>query len=220
VGFLILKGMEKKIVLCLLTFWLNVVVSFAQDNTSNLTLYREFKPAVIQMTDGKVVKTPFANVFLKNAALLFKRGDVTMEANMATVQTVDIGNHHFVKINNMLASEVDSVGKNKLYCATLIDLDSYKAMLRNDVNITNLSIGDQLSYTTVDLSPTEGMKLPLIRQFFYLYNGEMIRVHEREISRRLPKEKKRMYKTVISMEDFSWVDATSLLKLLRFISEE
>lgn len=119
----------------------------------------------------------------------------------------------------MLACEVGIVGVNKLYCVTLLDLDSYKAMLRNDVNITNLSIGDQLSYTTIDLTPTEGIALPLIRQYYYLLDGKIVRAHERELVRRLPKEKKRMYKTVISMDSFSWVDAESLLKLLEAISE-
>ena len=196
---------------------LNIV---AQDNTWNLTLYHEYKPAVIRMTNGLVVKTPFANVFLKNASLLFKRGEATMEATMNTIKTVDIGKHHFENINNMLACEVDSISLNKLYCVTLIDLDAYKTMLRNDVNITNLSIGDQLSYTTIDLTPVEGIPLPLIRKFYYLYNGEIFPVHEREITRRLPKDKKRMYKTVISLEDFSWVDAASLLKLLKVMTDE
>ena len=148
---------------------INLVLLNAQDNTRNLTLYHQYKPAEIKMTNGKVVKTAFANVFLKNASLLFKRGDATMEATMSTISTVDIDKHH-----NMLACEVGIVGVNKLYCVTLLDLDSYKAMLRNDVNITNLSIGDQLSYTTIDLTPTEGIALPLIRQYYYLLEHERL----------------------------------------------
>lgn len=211
--------MKRKLLLSCLLVCINLVLLNAQDNTRNLTLYHQYKPAEIKMTNGKVVKTAFANVFLKNASLLFKRGDVTMEATMSTISTVDIDKHHFINIDNMLACEVGIVGVNKLYCVTLLDLDSYKAMLRNDVNITNLSIGDQLSYTTIDLTPTEGIALPLIRQYYYLLDGKIVRAHERELVRRLPKEKKRMYKTVISMDSFSWVDAESLLKLLEAISE-
>lgn len=192
----------------------------AQDYTMNLTLYREYKPAVVHMANGKEVKTAFANVFLKNGALLFKRGDATMEAKMATVQSVDIGSHHFVKIDNMLAREIDSVGENRLFCITLIDMDAYMTILRNDMVITNIDLGDQLSYTTVELTPSEGLPLPLIRKYYYWWNEQMVPVHEREISRRLPKEKKRMYKTIIAMDDFSWVNAESLMKLLKAISEE
>jgi hypothetical protein len=119
----------------------------------------------------------------------------------------------------MLALEVDSVGANKLYCAILIDLDSYKAMLRNNVNISSLSLGDQISYTTIDLTPPEGEQLPLVRHYFYLYNGEIFKVHEREITRRMPKDKKRMFRTIIGLSDFSWSEDNSLMKLLKAISE-
>lgn len=142
-----------------------------------------------------------------------------MEANMEPVVAVDIDTLHFLKIDNMLAQFVDSVGENKLYCITLIDIESYKTILRNNVNISNLSLGDQISYATIDLSSQEGVQLPLIRHFYYIYNGELIRVHEREISRRLKKENKRIYKTVISLDGFSWVDASSLMTLLKAISD-
>jgi len=174
---------------------------------------------VVHMADGRNVKARLSNIFLKNASLLFKRGDATMEANMDPIVSVDFDTLHYVKIDNMLALEVDSVGANKLYCAVLIDLDSYKAMLRNNVNISSLSLGDQISYTTIDLTPPEGMQLPLVRHYFYLYNGEIFKVHEREITRRMPKEKKRMFRTIIGMSDFSWSEDNSLMKLLKAISE-
>jgi hypothetical protein len=198
---------------------LGASVCFAQDETKNLTAFREFKPAVVHMANGTTVKTKFANIFLKNAALLFLRGENTMEANMEPIVSVDINDQRYVKIDDMLALEIDSVGENVLYCATTIDLVSYKTMLRNNVNISNISFGDNVSYSTVDLTPEEGMPLPLIPHFYYYYNGEMVKVHEREISRRLSKEKKRAYKTIISLPDFSWVDAESLVTLLKAISE-
>ena len=212
--------MGRRVLFSLMVCCLIVLSVVAQDNTWNLTLYQNYKPAVVNMLDGTVVKTSLANVFLKNASLLFKRGEATLEANMATIQSVTIGEHRIVNIKNMLAREVGSSGGNRLYCVTLIDLDSYKAMLRNDVNITNLTIGDQLSYTTIDLNPTEGLTLPLIRQFYFQYNGEVFHVHEREVTRRLPKEKKRLYKTIIGMDDFSWVDGASLMKLLDMMTRE
>ncbi len=211
--------MKKFLLSLLLGLVMAPSISLAQDNTMNLTLFKEFKPAVVQMGDGRKVKTRLANIFLKNAALLYKRGDATMEANMSPVVAVDFDSLHYEKIDNMLALLVDSVGANRLYCAVLIDMDSYVTMLKNNVNITNLSLGDQISYTTLDLTPQEGMSLPLVRHYYYLYNGELVRVHEREVSRRLPKDKKRIYKTIISLPEFTWVDDDSLMKLLRAISD-
>ena len=208
----------------LLTIGINVVL--AQEVTEQFTLFREFKPAKVYMSNGKVVKTSHANIFLKNASLLFLRGELTMEANMETIDSVDIENRRFVKIDKMLYEVVDSVGKNnnKLFCAIEIDIPAYNTMLKNNQNITSLSgafSGAQLSYSTIDLSKSEDIQMPIVPHYYYLYNGELIRVHEREISRRLPKDKeiRRMYKTIISMNDFTWVDKESLMKLLKAISE-
>jgi hypothetical protein len=63
------------------------------------------------------------------------------------------------------------------------------------------------------------MELPLVKHYYYLYKGELIKVHDREVSRRLDKEKKRLFKTIISLPDFTWVDDDSLMKLLRAISD-
>ena len=212
--------MGKSLLTAFLMLLFGASVCVAQDETKNLTLFREFKPAVVHMANGTNVKTKFANIFLKNASLLFLRGENTMEANMEPIVSVDINDQQFVKIDDMLCAVIDSVGENVLYCATTIDLVSYKTMLRNNVNISNISFGDNMSYSTVDLTPEEGMPLPLIPHFNYYYNGEMIKVHEREISRRLKKEKKRAYKTIISLPDFSWVDAESLVTLLKAISDK
>lgn len=194
------------------------MAGWAQDNTHNLTLYKEFKPGVIHMANGRDLKNPLLNIFLKNASLLYKSGSMTKEANMNNVIGVDFDDRKYVKIENELAYLVDSVGANRLYCSTLIDVEAYKALQKNNVNISNLSLGDQISYSTIELEQQESIQLPIINHFYYLYNGKMIRVHEREISRLLPKDKKRLYKTIIGESNFSWVDADSLLKLLKAIS--
>ena len=191
----------------------------AQGVTEELTFYPNFKPAVIHMASGKDINNPLTNIFLKNASLLFMKGSLAMEANMDPIIGVDFDDHQFIKIDNMLACVLDSVGKNRLYCATVIDVEAYNQMLRNNVNITSFSLTDQMSYTTIDLNNGDNA-LPIINHFYYMYNGEIIKVHERELSRILPKSKRRIYKTIISMDGFQWVDRKSLVTLLEAISKE
>ena len=199
---------------------LSVSGVIAQDNTYNLTVYKEYKPAVLHMVSGRTVNNPLTNVFLKNGALLYKQGDDVMELNMATITAADFGDDHYIKIEDRLALFIDSVGRNQLYSVSLVDLDSYRAMLRNNVNITHLDFGgDQLQYTTIDLELQEGQTLPVINIFYYYYNGRIVRVHERDLYRILTKDKKRMYKTVISMDGFKWTDPDSLMQLLKAISD-
>jgi len=187
--------------------------------TEAFTVYNSFRPAVIHLTNGRDIKNPLTNVFLKNASLLFMRGSLAMEADMETIAGVDFDDHKYVKIDKMLCCLLDSVGNNRLYAATVIDFEAYNQMLRNNVNITNLSLSDQMSYSTIDLTPQEGQELPVINIFYYLYKGKLVRVHEREISRLLSKEQKRRYKTIMSLPDFKWTDRESLVKMLKAISE-
>jgi hypothetical protein len=75
------------------------------------------------------------------------------------------------------------------------------------------------SYTTIDIDSEIGKQLPVINIFYYRYNGKIIRVHEREIWNRLPKDKRHIYKSIISLPDFSWTKRASLVQLLKAISE-
>jgi hypothetical protein len=132
---------------------------------------------------------------------------------------VDFDDRKYINIDNQLAAALDTVGNNILYCISLIDVDAYNQMLRNNVNITNLSFSDHMSYSTIDLTAYEDQELPIIYIFYYLYNGKLVRVHEREISRLLDKEKKRRYKTILSLPEFNWTDRESLVNLLKAITD-
>jgi hypothetical protein len=208
-----------KKVLAILTLY--VVCSLrgaAQGETESFTVYKEFKPGLIHLASGKTLKNSMLNIFLKDASLLYKSGSNTMEANMDNIVGVDFDDRKYIKINKELAYLVDSVGANKLYCATLIDVEAYKTMLKNNVNMSYISISDQVQYSTIDLNPQEKQPYPVINHFYYLYNGQIIKVHEREIQRLLDKEQRRLFKTIIGEKDFSWVDEASLVRLLKAIT--
>lgn len=188
-----------------------------QLKTTKLTVYKEFKPSVIQLTDGRTIKQSLTNIFLKNSHLLYIQGLNAMEANMDNVLTVKFDDRLYVKIDTLLAYQVDTVGNDALYCATVIDQVAYITQLKNNQIITNMSLGDQISTATIDISAEDDYLFPLIDIFYYRYNGKFVRCHERNLGRILPKEKRRMFKTYINMPDFSWTDPNSLLKLLKGI---
>ena len=205
--------------LTLLLVLLLSISAVAQKKTLTATLYPEFKPSVITLSDGRRITQPLTNIFLKNSSLLYLKGDYTMEANMDNVLAVDFPDRSYVAINKQLAYTVDSVGRNVIYCIELFDQDSYERNLRNNINISNLSLGDQISTTTVDINNEEDRKLPVFRHFYFLYEGEFVKVHERDLSRRLSKEKRTMMKRIVALPDFSWQREESLKKLLKAISE-
>ena len=212
--------MIKKTIL-LTAFAILGLTATAQVKTTRATLYNQFKPSVITLKNGKTIKQSLTNVFLKNSSLVYLQGEYTMEANMETIAAVEFEGRKYVNINNQLAYLADSVGPNKLYKIDLFDMDAYNQQIRNNINISNLGFeNDGLSTTTIDLNNEEDYKLPIYSHYYYYYNGETIKVHEREISHHLPKDKelRRKYRTIIGLESFSWTDEASLMQLLKAIS--
>jgi hypothetical protein len=140
---------------------------------------------------------------------------------METIAAVEFDDRKYVNINNQLAYMVDSVGSNKLYRIDLFDLNAYNQQIRNNINISNLGFENGgISTTTTDLNTEDDYKFPIFSHYYYYYNGEVIKVHEREISNHLPKDKelKRKYRTIIGLDSFRWTDEASLIKLLQAIS--
>ena len=214
-----MKTMNRLFVL-LLFLAMAVTEGMAQKKTLYATRYKEWRPSVVTFADGHQSRQSLTNVFLKNGALLYLQGEYTMEANMDNIVAVDFpGDRKFVAINKQLAYMVDSVGKNAVYCVELFDQDTYERNLRNNIVISNLDLGDQISTSTIDLNNEDDYQLPVFRHFYFLYEGEFIRVHERELFRKLPKEKRTLMKRIMAVPDFSWQHEESLVMLLKAITD-
>ena len=212
--------MTKRLSLCISLFLLLSLSLTAQKRTTMATLYREFRPSTITLKDGRTLKQSLTNVFLNNSSLLYLKGEYTMEANMENIVAVDFDDRSFVNLNGQLAFLIDSVGKNRLFCIELFDQETYERNLRNNVNISSVTFGgDQLSTSTVDLNNEDDYKLPVFRHYYYLLDGAFVKVHERELMRKISKEQRTMMKRIIGLPDFSWQSESSLLQLLKAISE-
>lgn len=211
----------RKVLTTLCALWCVAAIALAQEQTSRLTMYNAFKPAIIHLATGKNITHPLANISLKDAALLYLQGTYTMQANMDNVVGVDINGQSYIKIDKKLALCLDTIGSSRLFCTTIIDVPAYEQMLKNNRNITSMSLfeSDVAAFSTIDLESEDERQLPVIRIYHYLYNGKMIRVHEREIWNKLPKDKRHMYRSIVSLPDFSWTSRSSLVQLLRAITD-
>lgn len=188
----------------------------AQDEVTQLTLLPDFAPATIQLSTGKKLEIPLANIFLKNAALLYKSGDKTMQANMTTVVAADFGKRHFVKVGNQLAEQLydDNHGYG-LYCVSTIDMAAYETMVQNANVITSLSLGDNVSMTTTELMSDDERQLPLVRNYLLRIDGSMVEAQERAVKRALNKEQRKRLNSQLSRRGFSWTSQQSLTDLLQ-----
>lgn len=199
---------------------LATLTGVAQQITPSLTVYPEFRPATILLTNGSKLKVPLANIFLKNSSLLYMGDDVVKEAELKNVLQVQFDDRTYLRIDSLLAYQVDSVGRNALYCAKVIDIKSYKQTIANSANITNLdlsNITNMLSFSTIDAIGKEGVEFPVIPLYYFRLDNQFVRVHERNLKRVLSKEKQRIMESVMSLPDFSWTDEPSLMKMLEML---
>ena len=196
----------------------SVVCATAQEILTRLTEFKEFRPAIVYMADGKKVTLPHANIFLKNSSLLYLSNDgIAMEADMKPLMRVDFQDRMYFRIDSTLAYRVDTLDDNALYCARVIDLKAYRQAVKNNTNITNLdlSFNTMLNYTTVEVNEEEG--LPIIPRFYYRLDGKYVLAHERHLKRILNKEKRRRMESVMSLPGFSWTDEKWLMEVLKAI---
>lgn len=199
----------------------SMIAVSAQENyetTNRTTVYDTFRPSVITLANGKIIKQNRTNIFLKNGALLYLNGKNNMQADMSKISSVDFGDRRYIRIDTLLAYVVDTVCGNSLLCATLIDLEAYRHQMLNNRQITNMEIQTQVSITTLTPSDDDDVQYPLVNLFFYEIGGKFVKVHERTIGNMLPKDKRRIFKSVIMAPEFSWTDKESLMRLLKAIS--
>ena len=84
----------------------------AQIRTEKLTVYKQFKPSTIMLKDGRELKQPLTNIFLKNSSLLYMNGTNSMEANMDNIISVKFDDRQYIKIDTMLYYLVDTIGND------------------------------------------------------------------------------------------------------------
>lgn len=181
------------------------------------TAFRQFVPAIITLSDGKIVKQNKANVFLKNSSLLYKHGQLDMEADIDQIKEVKFSDCVYVKMDTVLAKVIDTINTKRLLCVSLIDVDAYRDQILNSKQITNLELGEHVNVTSTDISPNEPKLYPVNNFFYFEISGKFIKVHERNVKRLLSSKNRRQYKLLIQSANFSWNSPKSLIKILELL---
>ncbi len=188
--------------------------------STRTTVYEEYKPAKITLYNGKVIFQKEANIFLKDATLLFKNGKLDMKANMRTIQSVEFADRFYVKLDTLLAMVVDTLGGNRVLCATTVDMEAYAINELNNQVVSNLNFGgDQVSVARMETTAPEDRIYPLINTYYFEIKGKIIKAHERTINRYLSKEKRNRLKFYMGMPEFDWGDRRTLRQVLELFEE-
>lgn len=208
--------MRKLIFLILLSFIsLAIYAQSSAGFSTTMTVNKDFGPAVITLTSGKTIVHKQSNISMTNGRLLYKKGKLTMQANMDNIKSVDFAGQSYLRVDTALAQVVDSVQGNLLLRVTLIDIEAYRNQMINSSQVTSLDIGTAVNITTID--PTES-QYPVVNYYYYAVGGQIVKVHERNIRKALPKEKHRMLKSIIQSDGFDWKSEPNLIAILQLFS--
>lgn len=197
---------------------LHIMSQIPAGETERVTLFKEYAPAVIELTDGSIHQQREANIFLKDASLVYKQLGKDLRANMNIVKTVFINKRQFVNLKNQLAEVIDTCSNCQLLCVKNIDVEAFKGTLLNESDITNISLGDNIAVTRLD-PDAESLKFPLVVTYYFVIGGKEVRCHERSVKLVVPKKKRSLYDACIKQYGFDWTKAECLKKVLRVLAE-
>ena len=182
--------------------------------SEKVTFFDAYIPAAIELVDGTENYQSQANIFMKNSALVYKKGATDMQANMTRVKAVNFGKRRFININNQLAEVLDTCGRYKLVRVRLIDVDAFNGEWLNNSDITNISLSENLSVTRLDPNE-ETLTYPLVDNFYYLAKGKTIRCHERYVRPLIAKKNRAKIDAQMKSGMINWTSADDLKALMK-----
>lgn len=180
--------------------------------------YKDFKDGNIEFAFGKD-KIYKANIFLKDASLLYKNDTTVMKANLFGVISVDFGDALYRKTGDRMGKVIEQKGEVFLTVVTTIDTDRMREDARSGRNSTFLDLPEFNLFidTNADYwAEGEGSSWPLKDEYFFVVKGEAIPAAEKIVKKSIRADKKNDFKELMKNRKWSWKDANSLKVLVDY----
>lgn len=180
--------------------------------------YKDFKDGNIEFAFGKD-KIYKANIFLKDASLLYKNDTTVMKANLFGVISVDFGDALYRKTGDRMGKVIEQKGEVFLTVVTTIDTDRMREDARSGRNSTFLDLPEFNLFidTNADYwAEGEGSSWPLKDEYFFVVKGEAIPAAEKIVKKSIHADKRNDFKELMKNRKWSWKDANSLKVLVDY----
>lgn len=180
--------------------------------------YKDFKDGNIEFAFGKD-KIYKANIFLKDASLLYKNDTTVMKANLFGVISVDFGDALYRKTGDRMGKVIEQKGEVFLTVVTTIDTDRMREDARSGRNSTFLDLPEFNLFidTNADYwAEGEGSSWPLKDEYFFVVKGEAIPAAEKIVKKSIRVDKRNDFKELMKNRKWSWKDANSLKVLVDY----
>ena len=180
--------------------------------------YKDFKDGNIELAFGKD-KIYKANIFLKDASLLYKNDTTVMKANLFGVISVDFGDALYRKTGDRMGKVIEQKGEVFMTVVTTIDTDRMREDARSGRNSTFLDLPEFNLFidTNADYwAEGEGSSWPLKDEYFFVVKGEAIPAAEKIVKKSIRADKRNDFKELMKNRKWSWKDANSLKVLVDY----
>lgn len=180
--------------------------------------YKDFKDGNIELAFGKD-KIYKANIFLKDASLLYKNDTTVMKANLFGVISVDFGDALYRKTGDRMGKVIEQKGEVFLTVVTTIDTDRMREDARSGRNSTFLDLPEFNLFidTNADYwAEGEGSSWPLKDEYFFVVKGEAIPAAEKIVKKSIRADKRNDFRELMKNRKWSWKDANSLKVLVDY----
>lgn len=214
--------MEKTILFLFALLWVSGATMAQQAQVERRSkipfAYKDFKDGNIEFAFGKD-KIYKANIFLKDASLLYKNDTTVMKANLFGVISVDFGDALYRKTGDRMGKVIEQKGEVFLTVVTTIDTDRMREDARSGRNSTFLDLPEFNLFidTNADYwAEGEGNSWPLKDEYFFVVKGEAIPAAEKIVKKSIRADKRNDFKELMKNRKWSWKDANSLKVLVDY----
>lgn len=214
--------MEKTILFLFALLWVSGATMAQQAQVERRSkipfAYKDFKDGNIEFAFGKD-KIYKANIFLKDASLLYKNDTTVMKANLFGVISVDFGDALYRKTGDRMGKVIEQKGEVFMTVVTTIDTDRMREDARSGRNSTFLDLPEFNLFidTNADYwAEGEGNSWPLKDEYFFVVKGEAIPAAEKIVKKSIRADKRNDFKELMKNRKWSWKDANSLKVLVDY----
>lgn len=160
-----------------------------------------------------------ANIFLKDASLIYRKDSTVMRADLSNVLRVDFDSVSYQRVEDRLGRVLAEKGGNSLVVVTTIDLDYLNADARRGDNLPYFELPDFNIFLEVnaDSHYDAHRGYPLKDTYYFITKGDPVPASEKAFKRHVRPERLNDFKELMKDRFWSWKDARSLKVLLDYL---
>lgn len=180
--------------------------------------YKDFRDGSVEFLFGKP-KTYKANVFLRDASLVYMQDGKVMKANLGSVSQVTFGNDVYRRTGDRLGKLVAENDSVALTDVITIDATKMSDDARSGVNSAFLDMPEFGVFVATDADywgRDDAVGFPLKDEYFFIVKGQVVPANEKAVKKRVRADRKADYKELMKNRRWSWRDAKSLEVLLSY----